>query len=57
MAFSLIYVCSLQVVRRRIYEFFLVSHICLAALFLGGVIMHWRAVSIWIWVGLNVVSY
>lgn len=50
MSFSLMYVCSLQVVRRKIYEFFLVSHICLASLFLGGVIMHWNAVSIWIYV-------
>ena len=50
MSFSLMYICSLQVVRRKIYEFFLVSHICLAALFLGGVIMHWNAVSIWIYV-------
>lgn len=50
MAFTLMYICSIPIVRRKIYEFFLVAHICLAALFLGGVIMHWRAVSIWIYV-------
>lgn len=50
LAFSTMYITSITVVRRRLYEFFLVTHICLAALTLGAFIMHWRAVDVWIYV-------
>ncbi|KAI9637640.1 uncharacterized protein MKK02DRAFT_7981, partial [Dioszegia hungarica] len=52
LALSLMYIVSMRWVRRRIYEFFLVAHICFAALFLAGVIMHWSAVDIWIYPGI-----
>lgn len=54
LAFTGIYILSIRIVRRRIYEFFLVAHIILAALFLVGVIMHWRAVDVWIYVSYSV---
>lgn len=52
LSLSLMYLSSIRAVRQRIYEFFLIAHICLAALFLAGVIMHWSAVSLWVYVSL-----
>jgi len=53
LAFSLMYLTSISVVRRKLYEFFLVTHICLGALTLAAFIMHWRAVDVWIYPGIG----
>lgn len=53
LAFTLLTITSVRWVRQRIYEFFLVTHICLAALTLAAFIMHWRAVDKWIYPGIG----
>lgn len=46
----MLYATSFPTVRRKLYEFFLVTHICLAALTLGAFIMHWGKMDVWIYV-------
>lgn len=53
LAFTLLTVTSIRWVRQRIYEFFLVTHVLLAALTLAAFIMHWRAVDKWIYPGIG----
>lgn len=53
LALTLVFVTSLGWVRRRLYEFFLVAHISLIALLLAAFILHWPAVSGWIYVCLS----
>lgn len=52
-AFTLLMLLSIQWVRNKIYEFFLVAHICLAALTLAAMICHWKAVDVWIYPGIG----
>jgi predicted ferric reductase len=53
LAFTLLNITSLRWVRQKIYEFFLITHILLAALTLAAFIMHWRAVGKWIYPGIG----
>ncbi|ORY35674.1 ferric reductase like transmembrane component-domain-containing protein [Naematelia encephala] len=52
-SFSLIYVVAIPYVRRRLYEFFLVAHICMVALSIAASIMHWRAIDVWLYPGVG----
>lgn len=46
----MLYATSLPYFQRKLYEFFLITHIALAALTLAAFIMHWRKVDVWIYV-------
>ncbi|EIW68400.1 hypothetical protein TREMEDRAFT_32173, partial [Tremella mesenterica DSM 1558] len=50
-SFTLMTVLSIRTIRHRLYEFFLVAHICLAVLTLAAFIKHWSAMGPWIYPG------
>lgn len=52
-AYTGLYASSIPWIRRRLYEFFLVAHVLLAAVGLAATILHWRATAVWLWPGIG----